>query len=133
MSASERTKDLEAFGELGVFRFAAELARGGVGVAVMGDLVSGGGDPLDPLGVSLGDATRDEEGRGDALGRQQVQDQGDGDLRTVRALRQHPGPLGVRRIVGQDPLFGVEVEGEGDGTPLPLRPHATPRDDGPGV
>ena len=78
------------------------------------DLVTARQDLLDPVGVALGDATGHEEGRGHVETVHQVEQQGDGDLRAVRALRERSRLVGVRRVLADPHLLRVEVEADDD-------------------
>ena len=84
-------------------------------VAVHADLVALLKDAPHFVGVALGYATRDKERRRQPLLGKQGEDQLDGDLRAVRALREDTGTRGVGRILADPHLLGVEVEGEHEG------------------
>src|SRR5690606_7408550 len=84
-----------------------ELGRGGVGVAVVADLVPARDDPADALRVPLGDPPRHEEGGGHAASLEDLEEARDGDLRAVRALREDAGPVGVRRVLANPDFLRV--------------------------
>ncbi len=76
----------------------------------MSDLVPGGEDVADPVTVAFGVTAGNIERGRHAVPIQQVEEQRDGDLRAVGALRQHTRPVGVGRILAEPHLLGVEVE-----------------------
>ena len=78
---------------------------------MVADLVAGGGDGTDGVGVGFGRVTGDEEGAADAGAVEQAQDTLDADDAEL-ATGDHAGRGGA---VGSDPEGnGVEVEGETD-------------------
>ena len=83
-----------------------------VEVAVVADLVAAPVDLGDRRRVALGRPPRDEEGRGEAVPVQEVQDQRHADLGSIGALGEDADPVDVLRIARDPRRLGVEVEGQ---------------------
>src|SRR5205814_431064 len=99
----------------GLLLVRVEHRRGAMRVAVVCELVALIDDLANAVGMSFRDAARHEERRADPVPAQDVEDQGDADLRTVRSLGEDARLVRVLRVLADPDLLRVEVEGERGG------------------
>ena len=81
-------------------------------VRVVPDLVPGLENRLDDLRVAIRRPPRDEEGRGQRVLAQQVEDARNPDERTVSLMRHHSGVARVETALDENRRFRVDVERE---------------------
>src|SRR6266852_5359238 len=102
----ERALEVRAF--LGFRLYNGRKVR----VRMVADLVTGGEDRLDRAWIPLGDDAGDEEGRGQRVFAQQVEEPRHAHVRAVGLVRHHAGVARVLAALRQDRGFRVEVERE---------------------
>ena len=88
--------------QVGALRRFVHPQRAVMAVAVVGDLVTGGGDALDGVGVVVGRVAGDEEGGGQRVLLEQAEDPRDGDLRPVRLVAHQRRVVRVAAPFDQD-------------------------------
>jgi hypothetical protein len=106
LECRERAFEVRALARL------AEVDGAAVAVGVVPDLVAGGGDPLDGLGIAVGGEAGHEERGLDRDVVEQPQQPGNTDQRAVRLVGHDHRVVGVATALGEDGGLGVDVEGQ---------------------
>src|SRR5205085_4414293 len=96
---AERAEDLEPLHQLLLFLLRGQADGRTVRVTVVGDLVTARDDLLHPLRMPFSHPAWDEEGRDYPVALQELEDQGDRDLRAVGSLGQNRRAIDVLGIV----------------------------------
>jgi hypothetical protein len=87
-----------------------EVDRAHVVVRVVADLMAGGRDPLDRLGVAVDGEPGDEEGRGEGVLLEEAKQARHADQRAVRLVRHRHRVLRMTETVSEDGRLRVDVE-----------------------